>query len=430
MSTNLRQVRDDACRVLFVCALLISMTIVSVHAQERWSLETSMQRVLDVAPEIHAAESAVAARQGAARQAAAWPNPEIELRADDRVSREIGNRGTDYSQFIFSQPVPLSGQRGHRREIAAAELAASQAGRRYQQLLLETETARRFHSLQLTTELLHLAEQRLRFADELQQVGERRRRAGELAHLEQLRIDLIRETAQQAAVKAEGKHGEALSLFRAYLGLSAEEMPELASLQPIGEIPPLTSWQTGLPEHPALVAETAKLQSARANIELARSQRLPDPVLRLFHERDAFINRRIDVYGFGVALTVPLWDRKSGHIDEAHAQANQVRADIQALERDLDSRLRQSYQHLNHLMEEAKHYRGRVLEPAQALFDLTRKAYAAGEAEILALIDANNTYFDAQARYFELLQEAWLEVAELRLAAGRTLITVEQEKRP
>jgi hypothetical protein len=38
------------------------------------------------------------------------------------------------------------------------------------------------------------------------------------------------------------------------------------------------------------------------------------------------------------------------------------------------------------------------------------------------LIDANNTYFDAFGRYLELLQEAWLEAAELRLAAGQSLI--------
>ena len=58
---------------------------------------------------------------------------------------------------------------------------------------------------------------------------------------------------------------------------------------------------------------------------------------------------------------------------------------------------------------------------------MTRKAYAAGEVEILALIDANNTYFDANERYLELLQEAWMEAAELRLAAGRSLLTTTQD---
>ena len=68
-----------------------------------------------------------------------------------------------------------------------------------------------------------------------------------------------------------------------------------------------------------------------------------------------------------------------------------------------------------------------MFEPAQQVFDLTRKAYASGEVEILSLIDANNTYFDVRGRYLELLQEAWQEAAELRLAAGLALVTTEQE---
>ena len=80
-------------------------------------------------------------------------------------------------------------------------------------------------------------------------------------------------------------------------------------------------------------------------------------------------------------------------------------------------------------MQQGQHYRTRVFEPARTVFDLTRKAYRSGELEILALIDANNTYFDAHERYLELLQEAWLEGAELRLAAGRPLVSTEQDAR-
>ena len=83
--------------------------------------------------------------------------------------------------------------------------------------------------------------------------------------------------------------------------------------------------------------------------------------------------------------------------------------------------------HLNHLVQQGEHYRTRVFEPAQIVFDLTLKAYASGEVEILSLIDANNIYFDTRGRYLELLQEAWLEAAEVRLAAGRTLVTTEQD---
>ena len=107
----------------------------------------------------------------------------------------------------------------------------------------------------------------------------------------------------------------------------------------------------------------------------------------------------------------------------------QAQSKLQVLERDLGSRLRRSHLHLSHLVQQGKHYLPRVLEPARKVFDLTRKAYASGEVEIFSLIDANNIYFDAHGRYLELLQEAWQEAAELRLAAGRALVTTEQDTR-
>lgn len=414
------------------CAVALALSLVlSVPARaEPWTLQSSVERVLEVAPEMRAAESAVAARRGAIRQANAWPNPEIEFRADDKIGKDAGTGGTDLTQFVFSQPLPLSGRRGHRRDIAGAELDAAVAAQRHRQLLLEAETARRFHGLQLTSALLRLAEQRLQFADELQSVGQRREQAGELAMLERLRIDLIREAAQQTAANAEGKYSEALGRFRAYLALNADAVPELAPLEPLSTPAPFSDWQAASTRHAAIMAEQFRLTAARAEVDLALSERLPDPVLRLFRERDFLDGRRQDVTGVGVGLTLPLWNRYGGRIGEARAHAEQARADLEALERDINSRLRQSHLHLSHLVEQAEHYRNRVLGPAQTLFELTRKAYAAGEAEILSLIDAHNTYFDAHARYLELLQEAWLETAELRLAAGRSLNISPQEPPP
>ena len=52
------------------------------------------------------------------------------------------------------------------------------------------------------------------------------------------------------------------------------------------------------------------------------------------------------------------------------------------------------------------------------MFALTRRGFASGELNILALVDASNTYFDARARYLELQTETALAAADLRLASG------------
>ena len=64
------------------------------------------------------------------------------------------------------------------------------------------------------------------------------------------------------------------------------------------------------------------------------------------------------------------------------------------------------------------------------MLELTQKGYSTGEQNGLALVDASNTYFDAQARYLELLRDAWIEAAELRLAAGISLLDSTLEVAP
>ncbi|WP_162893684.1 TolC family protein [Marinobacter sp. Arc7-DN-1] len=409
---------------------LLSCTVpVSAMGQSQgiWTLEDSIRRVVEIAPEIRGAQAAVGARQGALQQAGVWPNPQIELRADDSIGKDAGTGGTDFTQFAISQPLPLSGRLGHQQAVAGAALDAARAEQSYQQIRLETQVAQRYHSLQLALGRLRLAQQRLQLADDLQNTGRRRAQAGELSELERLRMDLIREAAQQALNSAEGAYNEALSRFRVYLGLSGETTPQLTSLKPFGLVPALEQLQAGLANHPALLAAKHRVEAARSGVDLARAERLPDLSLSVFREQDLLNGRRQDVTGIGLGITIPLWDRNSGRIGEARAQVIEGQSELQVLERDLDSRLRQSYLNLNQLVKQGEHYRTRVFQPAQKVFELTRKAYASGEVEILSVIDANNTYFDAHERYLELLQEAWLEAADLRLAAGRALVATEQD---
>ena len=92
------------------------------------------------------------------------------------------------------------------------------------------------------------------------------------------------------------------------------------------------------------------------------------------------------------------------------------------VERDISAKILQSREQLARLIEQAGTFRANVIEPSRKVFELTRKSFAAGEVNLLALLDANNTYFDAEERYAALLGEQWLTAAELRLAAGHSVL--------
>jgi outer membrane protein TolC len=177
--------------------------------------------------------------------------------------------------------------------------------------------------------------------------------------------------------------------------------------------------------HPGIAGARLEQDAAHAGVDAARSQRFADPVLALFRERDTFGGVERDYSGVSLSVQIPLWNLNNGGVTKAVAEMDAARARHDTRARDLDARLRKSHLHLNHLIEQAEHHRTGVLEPGTRLFALTRKSFGVGEVSVLVLVDAHDNYFSARNRYLELLAQQWLEAADLRLAAGQSLLVTE-----
>jgi cobalt-zinc-cadmium efflux system outer membrane protein len=412
---------------------LIMLSLLFVHAPLTvaaetpvWTLDAAVREALRVAPEIREASAEVVAREGALRQAGAWPNPSIDLRADRKLGLEDGRGGTDLTQVAITQPLPLT-RLARQRAQTGAQLAAARERLRQARLAREAEAARAFHALQLAQARLALAEQRVAFVGSLESgtEGQGRRIVRYLTPLERARLSILREAAEQEAVSAEGRHSEAAARFRALLAPAPEAAPRTAPLV-LAEKPPALDVLLGrLDAHPALAAGAHDVDAARAGIAVARASRFADPTIGMFRERDFLAGSRREYGGVMLSVQVPLWNLNSGGVARAQAETEQARERRAALRRDLETRLRQGRLHLDHLIEQAERYRERLLGPARRMLDLARRGFETGEQNILALVDAYSTYFEAEVRYHELLQEGWQEAAELRLAAGIALVTPE-----
>jgi outer membrane protein, heavy metal efflux system len=397
-----------------------------------WTLEASIKRGTAVAPELRATEAEIAARTANLTHAEAWPNPTVTLRADEKLGLENGRGGYDLNQVTITQALPVN-RLDHQRRAAEAELEAARAAQRYQRLQLETRTAQAFHTLQQAAERQLLAQERLAFAEKMQQRDARPgsdRLVRYLSPLERARLDILRATAYQDVALAEGKWSESLAQFRALLGLPPEAQPETIRLQPAGAPQELSALLKRLVDHPALRAIQQTRDASRASVDVARAQRLADPTLSVIHEQDYFAGERRSYIGLMLGMQIPVWNRNNGGVTRALGEAEKGEAALELQRRDLTNRLRQSHLHLGHLIEQAEHYLTHLLLPARNVLELTRKGYTAGEQNGLALVDASNTYFDAQARYLELLRDAWIEAAELRLAAGVSLLDSSPEVAP
>lgn len=394
----------------------------SILAKAEWTLESALLRVREAAPETRATDADVAVRAGELRAASSFPNPTIEVRADDKLGQEDQRGGTDITQLVFSQPLPLQ-RLGRERRAAQARLAGSEAARRYRWLQVERETAEAFYLAQLAQARLTLAREQLGQTEIY--LGSRERRdplKRYLAPFDRARLAILNEEANQAIAAAEREHQKALTKLRARLALPGDTSIELAP----AVLPslPLTieALLRDLDNHPAVMAAYQAHEAAAMNIAAARSQRFADPTLNLFRERDVLANERRDVTGIGFSVQIPLWNANRGLIDKAAAEAARAQAELDMERRETVTRLQSSYLELTRLHEQAERVRDKLLEPARHLHELARRSFNAGEVNVLALIDATNTYYEARARYLELVAQAQLAEAELRLATGQSLL--------
>lgn len=389
-----------------------------------WTLAASVERALNLAPEIRAAEAEIAARAGDLSQAGAWPNPSIELRADEKLGIQDRRGGYNFNLLSITQPMPLR-RLAHQRRAAEENVGSARAEQQHQRLQIEARTAHAFHALQLAAQRQNLAKERLDFAEGLHS-GAKHQSTDQLvrylAPLERARLDVLRQTAYQEVSEAEGKWSEAAAQFRALLALAPGDQLETVPLSPADTPATLAALLDRMALHPSLLAAQHARDANRAAVDVARAQRLADPTLSIFHERDELAGERRNYTGLMLGVQIPLWNRNSGSVARAVADVDKAEALLAAQRRDLESGLRQNHLHLGHLIEQAEHYRTRLLVPAKQVLDLTRKGFATGEQSGLALVDASNTYFEAQAHYLDLLHDAWFEAAELRLASGTSLI--------
>ncbi len=406
---------------LLVGAGLVISPLTWAESTQRLTLAASIQRAVEVAPEMKTADAEIGKQQGKLEQADAWPNPSISIQVDDTMGLDDAAGGYDFTEFAISQPLPF-GRLGHQRQQAEAGLAGAEARRRYQQLSLEYKVAQRFHALQLAEAKLQLAKKRLQQAGGYQNT-DRKRSSNDpliryLTPLETMRLDIVLQAAKQTMEVAEGKFNEVDASLKALLGMPVENPLSLDLLTTVPVPEEFTLLENNLQNHPVLQADKQTIASSQAGVAVARSQRFADPTLTLFRGEDFLDNRRQETTGIMLNVQIPLWNQGKGRVTQARYMVHQAQADFNLNQRELRTSLHKSYLHLGHLIEQAEHFRNNLLQPAEKVFTLTRKGFEVGELNILTLIDANNTYFDAQERYLELLQEAWLELARVRQSAG------------
>lgn len=409
-----------------ILLMLSTLLLATASIAKQWDLHSSVQKAVSNSPELQKSMAEIGSRQADVSLSSLWPDPEIGFRIDNKLGQDDGAGGYDLTDITISQSIPMSRIK-YQESAAEANLKAAQFSRQYKMLQVQNRVSKVFHQLQLASAELALAKKQLDLADEL---NYKTKKSGQgivryLTPLEKMRLNIIREEARQAESSAEGKYHEALNEYAKLLVIDANTVSSVSELLPITTIPDIENLIASQDKHAQLSGQQQQVLAANHEVDVARSSQSIDPSVGLSWSRDSFEYGRDDVYAIMFNVQIPLSDRKNTAASKASYDASQQRIDLQLIKRELKINLNRSFTHLNHVVEQASDYENKVLKPAKRMLELTDKGFTSGELDILSLVDANNTYFKARLNYLELLYQAHVELAEVKLFSGQLIIDVD-----
>lgn len=381
------------------------------------TLERALRVALEHNPELRAASGRVEAATGRARQARVWPNPELELTAEDWPA---GGGLSDAKQIVgVVQTLPFPGKKKWDRAIGAAGVRVTEAELELRRRELIRDVKQAFFQVLAAQELVAVAGQLVHVAEVAAQAARKRVEAGAAADQEQLRAEIALEQVRAERTGFERELRLARQRLATLLGRPAlQDAPisgalvETVDAALLGQPP--EQW---LGVHPGVVAMRTARERAEGELRRARLEPYPDVRFGVAGGREGGADRS-SIVEFRVSLPLPILDRAKGRQQEARAHAAVAEAETLALEQRLRQAWAAALERLRAAGARANSYRDRILPKAEQALRLVQRGFEEGKFGLIDLLDTQRTAAETRRAYVETLLELNTARAELEALLG------------
>lgn len=434
-STGAPSRRRRRCALLGATCLALSTLAVPRLSHAQLTLDAAIHAARRASPALRAAAEGVAAARARERQAGVLLNPTLAY-GREQTTRAGQTNAQDIAQV--EQPLELGGQRASRRAAAAARRAVAEARVESARAQLDLDVTRAFILATTAERRATLADEARGTFAEAQRVNDERLQAGDVSGYtaRRLRLEVARYAATRAAVELERRTSRIA--LASLMGLTPAAGDSLA----LPSSPPALGVDLGAPDsldsldalvaraeraRPELRAAALEVDAALAEARLAARERFPTPVLSAGYKGERVADSLAgSLSGFrglvaGLSIPLPLFDRRSGAIEAADADARRQRAEADVVRRRIAAEVAEAAAALRaadaqraalapHLGDET----GLALRAVQA-------SYAEGDITLVEWLDAMRAYQDAESVYVTLQGDVALRRAALARAIGAPL---------
>lgn len=377
---------------------IATLTRDAVGLADAITLEAAIGRVLANSPDLAAAAEAVRAREGDARQASLWPNPALLGEAEnfggtgDRKSFET----TEYTASL-AQPLDLSGK--VRSRATAADYERRLAGWDYETTRLDliTSTRKAYADLVAAQRSAELTRELARLADELASAVGARVQAGKVSPVEATRIEVVKASARAEALRANQEVATARAALAALWGDTGppDAWAAVEENQAV-EVPDANVVEPLLAQAPEAARWSDEIALREAEFALARATAFPDVTaslgVRHFAENDD------NALVAGLSVPLPVFDRNQGAVAAAMSRRSEAERRRAAFLARQKADFQAAFNALRRAQISVRSLDDRIIPSAQSVFTATTTGYQAGKFNLIELLDAQRTLFEAQVQ--------------------------------
>lgn len=388
------------------------------HAAEAYTLE----RLIALAREHNAGLLASRAATDAARagivSAEAFPNPEVEYLRGSQRARLPGVTTGDTTSVWLTQRLEYPTQRGARIEAAQAGARMAEGEARGIEVGTLAQLQVRYHDLLRRQAEAKAADEDLALMEQIRRRVGVRVETGEAPRYELIKAEAEMLNSQKARQSASLRVAQARAALRSLIGptLPADFIiagePAHAT-----EPPPLDVLRREVEErNPDLARARAAVERANRQLELERSLRLPGLALRAGRDQDA----EVRTPQLGLAVTIPLFDRRAGPMAEAAAQLARARHEFEQQQVNLLQSLEIAVRQYEIARGQVTALESGIVRQAESALKVAEAAYRHGERGILDYLDAQRVHRAARNELIAArheLQLAAIEIERLRAAS-------------
>jgi cobalt-zinc-cadmium efflux system outer membrane protein len=383
----------------------------SQHDGASLSLANAIGRARQNNSELRILAQEVAALEARAQQAGARLNPTIEYLREGKQDQ------AGASTLQVAVPLELGGKRSARVDAAMAELQVAVADLAVARMRVQAEVVGAFHEAYLAELRLALANSTSESARLSTHSAASRVVAGKISPVEETRSKVAEANLQVEAVQARRDLAEARIKLAFLCGSAPDALPKLAAPDlPLPVPPSERALAERLAAAPVAQRATADLAWRNAAARLERSRRYPDLSVIVGQKREGIGRDRQTVLGLSVPL--PLFDRNQGAILESQRRVDKSRAEQEAGQMRLRADAAQAASRLDAALEQERLIREHVLPAGESAFSAAGKGFNAGKFSFLEVLDAQRTYFHAQAQHLRAVSEAHRAAADLAALMG------------